>query len=270
MCEQQKGKGAMTNYSRRTMLALAAVGAGFAVAGRSGSARADDLNVLTCSSIPSTADPDVIKVVYEVGVKLHVSDRVMLAGFEAGWVESHMNNLPCGDSDSLGVFQQRPSQGWGTPEQIMNVAFASNSFFTQAITVAANNPGWTAGQVAQGVQRSAFPDRYDAAQATARDLIERARALVQPPAPRGGAGAVFENGRYHVFGISPGGVLYQNTWNSGWSGWQSLGGTVAGTPAVTYHSGRFDVFAESPSGVMYQKTYNGSWGSWRSLGGSFG
>ena len=139
-----------------------------------------DASLLECSSIPSTADPNVLKTVYEVGTGLGASDKVMLAGFEAGWVESHMNNLPCGDRDSLGVFQQRPSQGWGTPEQILNVAFASNSFFTRAIPVAASNPGFTAGQVAQAVQRSAFPSRYDAAEATARALIEQARELARP------------------------------------------------------------------------------------------
>jgi hypothetical protein len=62
----------------------------------------------------------------------------------------------------------------------MDVAYASNSFFTRAIPLAAANPGWSAGQVAQGVQRSAFPGRYDAAQATALALIERARHLVTP------------------------------------------------------------------------------------------
>ncbi|MEV0648312.1 peptidoglycan-binding protein [Phytomonospora sp. NPDC050363] len=128
-------------------------------------------------SVPPGADPNVLVGVYRVATGLGVDDRVLLAGFEAGWVESRMNNLPCGDRDSLGVFQQRPSQGWGTPEQIMNVSFASNSFFTRAINVAAAHPSWTAGQVAQAVQVSAFPDRYDAAEATARALIEQARGL---------------------------------------------------------------------------------------------
>jgi hypothetical protein len=165
------------------VLAVASAGAGLAAVGLARPGRAGDVGVAACDSIPPTADPNVIKVVYQVGTGLGADGRVMLAGFEAGWVESHMNNLPCGDSDSLGVFQQRPSQGWGIPEQIMNVAYAANSFFTRAITVAANHPGWTAGQVAQGVQRSAFPDRYDAAQAIAQQLIERARDLVAPPQP---------------------------------------------------------------------------------------
>ncbi|OLO35822.1 peptidoglycan-binding protein [Streptomyces sp. MNU77] len=129
-------------------------------------------------TVPSDPDPEALKVVYRTAVGLGVDDRVLLAGFEAGVVESNMNNLDCGDRDSLGVFQQRPSQGWGTPEQIMDVSYASNAFFTPAIRVAANNPGMTAGQVAQAVQVSAYPDRYDAVEGVARDLIERAKELV--------------------------------------------------------------------------------------------
>ncbi|MFG3532997.1 peptidoglycan-binding protein [Streptomyces sp. NPDC047917] len=125
-------------------------------------------------AVPDEPDPEVLKAVYWTGVELGVSEKVLLAGFEAGVVESNMNNLDCGDRDSLGVFQQRPSQGWGTPEQIMDVSYASNAFFTPAIQVAADNPGLSAGQVAQTVQVSAYPDRYDAVEGTARELIERA------------------------------------------------------------------------------------------------
>ncbi|GAB1515120.1 peptidoglycan-binding domain-containing protein [Actinophytocola sp. KF-1] len=128
--------------------------------------------------VPGQPDLDVARVVHRAGTELGVGDRVMLAGFETGLVESHMHNLPCGDRDSLGVFQQRPSRGWGTPEQVVDVAYASHSFFTRAVTVAAAHPDWSAGQVAQAVQVSAFPDRYDAAEAAARDLIGRVRAAL--------------------------------------------------------------------------------------------
>ncbi|WP_245996893.1 peptidoglycan-binding domain-containing protein [Streptomyces armeniacus] len=128
-------------------------------------------------TVPSEPDPEVLRVVYRVATELGADDRVLLAGFEAGVVESNMNNLDCGDRDSLGVFQQRPSQGWGTPEQIMDVSFASNSFFTRAIDAAAANPGATAGEVAQLVQVSAYPDRYDEVEGTALELIEQAKGM---------------------------------------------------------------------------------------------
>lgn len=126
--------------------------------------------------VPGEPDLEVAEIVHRTGTGLGADDRVILAGFETGLVESNMHNLPCGDRDSLGVFQQRPSQGWGTPVQVVDVAYASNSFFTRAITVAAAHPDWSAGQVAQAVQVSAFPDRYDAAEPAARALIARVEA----------------------------------------------------------------------------------------------
>jgi hypothetical protein len=47
-----------------------------------------------CDSIPSDRDLAVTQTVHQVGVNMGASPKVMLAGFEAGWVESHMNNLP--------------------------------------------------------------------------------------------------------------------------------------------------------------------------------
>ncbi|MGW7289731.1 FG-GAP repeat domain-containing protein [Streptomyces sp. NPDC054847] len=101
----------------------------------------------------------------------------MLAAFEAGWVESHMNNLACGDKDSIGVFQQRPSYGWGTVEQIMDPWYAATQFITRAIESDRANPGFTAGQLAQSVQRSAYPDRYDDAELKARALLAEAERM---------------------------------------------------------------------------------------------
>jgi murein DD-endopeptidase MepM/ murein hydrolase activator NlpD len=73
---------------------------------------------------------------------------------ESGW-----RNLPYGDSDSLGLFQQRPSQGWGTPEQILDPVYAAGKFYDALDRV----PGWQQMPVtvaAQAVQRSKYPDAY--------------------------------------------------------------------------------------------------------------
>jgi hypothetical protein len=131
---------------------------------------------LDCPSIPSERDLAVTQVVHQVGNDLGASEKVMLAGFEAGWVESHMNNLPCGDADSLGVFQQRPSQGWGTPEQIMDVTYAATQFFNQAIHNEPLYPDYTAGLLAQSVQRSCCPERYDQAEGKAQEMLGEVRA----------------------------------------------------------------------------------------------
>ncbi|KAA2261528.1 hypothetical protein F0L68_17305 [Solihabitans fulvus] len=74
-------------------------------------------------------------------------------------VESTLRNLDYGDRDSLGLFQQRPSQGWGTREQILDPVYATNKFLDVLVHV----PDWyyrPLGEDAQAVQRSAFPERY--------------------------------------------------------------------------------------------------------------
>lgn len=73
--------------------------------------------------------------------------------------ESKLRNLRYGHADSLGLFQQRPSQGWGTAEEVMDPVHASNAFYDALVQV----EGWETGivtEVAQEVQRSAFPDAY--------------------------------------------------------------------------------------------------------------
>ncbi|QRV83445.1 carbohydrate-binding domain protein [Ceratobasidium sp. AG-Ba] len=131
-----------------------------------------------CAVIPSTANAAVRDQVYRITQSRAVTAKVLLSTFETAWIESHVNNLNCGDQDSIGVFQQRPSQGWGSYDQIMNVDYSTNKYLDQAIVNDRNNPGYTAGQLAQSVQRSEFPDRYDQAQSTAQDLINKARASV--------------------------------------------------------------------------------------------
>jgi len=73
--------------------------------------------------------------------------------------ESKLRNIDYGDRDSVGLFQQRPSQGWGTVEQIMDPVYSTNAFYDVLVTV----EGWESKAVtvaAQDVQRSAFPDAY--------------------------------------------------------------------------------------------------------------
>ncbi|MFC0581396.1 hypothetical protein [Micrococcoides hystricis] len=92
--------------------------------------------------------------------------------------ESKLRNIGYGDTvgpDSRGLFQQRPSQGWGTEEQIMDPWYAANRFYQELETV----PGYrdlSVTEAAQAVQRSAYPDAYakheDVAAAFARALTE--------------------------------------------------------------------------------------------------
>lgn len=82
--------------------------------------------------------------------------------------ESSLRNIDYGDRDSVGLFQQRPSQGWGTVEQIMDPWYSAGKFYDHLVEV----DGWQSGDlndVAQKVQRSGVPDGY-------RKHIEAAKA----------------------------------------------------------------------------------------------
>jgi cell wall-associated NlpC family hydrolase len=80
-------------------------------------------------------------------------------GLIASMTESNLTNDSGGDRDSAGLFQMRPSQGWGTYAQVTDPTFAINEFFQRMVQVS----GWESmdpGDVAQAVEESAYPDRY--------------------------------------------------------------------------------------------------------------
>jgi hypothetical protein len=115
-------------------------------------------------------DPQVGAAICQVLDRYNAPPKVQLAAFEAAIVESGVHNLNYGDRDSLGVYQQRPSAGWGTPAQILDPVFAATQFITRAIRA---NGSQSAGQLAQDVQISAFPDRYDGVAVQAAGLLQR-------------------------------------------------------------------------------------------------
>lgn len=86
-------------------------------------------------------------------------DRALTIAYATALQESDLANLPYGDLDSVGVFQQRPSEGWGTARQIENPVYASNRFFAALAAV----PGYLhmpIYQAAQAVQHSADGQAY--------------------------------------------------------------------------------------------------------------
>jgi hypothetical protein len=112
-------------------------------------------------------DPKAARAICSVARGLGASDKVILAAYEAAIVESGVHSLPFGDLDSIGLFQQRDS--WGTYAQRMDPVWASQQFISRAIRQ--NEPWMTAGQLAQDVQVSAFPERYDQRRGQALSLI---------------------------------------------------------------------------------------------------
>jgi len=93
--------------------------------------------------------------------------------------ESRLQNIGYGDADSLGLFQQRPSMGWGTQDQLMTPSYAADSFLTALQHEQASNPGWAKQplwSVAQSVQKSADPTAYAKWESQAADLVKQAVA----------------------------------------------------------------------------------------------
>lgn len=112
------------------------------------------------------ASGNVIRLALAQARRMAASFKVALALIEAGIVESGLRNLNYGDRDSLGFLQQRPSQGWLHP---MNISYAAWDFLRRAIPIQGRYG--TAGMLAQAVQRSAFPARYDQQQARALGIL---------------------------------------------------------------------------------------------------
>jgi hypothetical protein len=89
--------------------------------------------------------------------------------------ESTLENINYGTSDSLGLFQQRPSCGWGTAAQITDPAYAARAFLTALHKYQATDPQWASQplwQSAQGVQASGYPTAYAKWEAQAANIVQ--------------------------------------------------------------------------------------------------
>lgn len=126
--------------------------------------------------------------IVNTGKSLAIPEQGQVIALMAALAESTLVNLDYGDRDSLGLFQQRPSTGWGTPEQIMDPVLSSKAFYGLADHT--TNPGlvdisgWESmspGEAAQAVQRSAVPDGYDRWEPDARLLVATINGTAPPP-----------------------------------------------------------------------------------------
>jgi len=164
----------------------------------------------------------------------------MQATFETCMQETRCHNLNCGDQDSLGAFQQRPSMGWGSPEQLQDVTYATNAFLAQAIPLAAASPGASPDQIAQGVQRAELGNLYAQHLDTANRLIQQAADATgvawngvnpsgggqspPPPPPSGGGGS----GGCQQYTANPGDYCYLIAQNHG----VDVGAFISWNPSI--------------------------------------
>jgi hypothetical protein len=127
------------------------------------------------AAAPSVAGLDAeqianARIIIQVGRQLGVPDKGIAIALGTAMQESWIRNLDWGDRDSLGLFQQRPSTGWGTASQVRDPYRAARAFYGGPSDPNGNRtrglldiPGWqnlSFAQAAQAVQISAYPDRY--------------------------------------------------------------------------------------------------------------
>ncbi|WP_195911095.1 hypothetical protein [Streptomyces kaniharaensis] len=165
------------------LLALALVG-GLAVAGLwwfgFQQTEAEGCSVKTSTGegtleIPQAANAATIAAVAR---SRGLPDRATAISLATAMQESKLRNLAGGDRDSIGLFQQRPSMGWGTPQQIADPVYATNKFLDGLVKV----PGYTRlplTDAAQAVQKSGYPQAY-AKHETKATLLTSALAGREP------------------------------------------------------------------------------------------
>ncbi|WP_406065457.1 hypothetical protein [Micromonospora sp. NBC_00860] len=120
------------------------------------------------------AQMDNAKIIVDVGLEMKMPRRALVVALSTAMQESNLYNLASdvlpesaeypnqgsgSDHDSVGLFQQRPSSGWGTVAQLMRPSYAARAFYTALNEI----PGWQDMSVtaaAQAVQISAYPDAY--------------------------------------------------------------------------------------------------------------
>lgn len=104
-----------------------------------------------------------------IGIQRALPPRATTIAIATAFQESKLHNIDYGDRDSVGLFQQRPSQGWGTVQQILDPHYSIGKFYDALIKI----KGYQSMKItvaAQKVQRSAFGGAYAQHEEYARAL----------------------------------------------------------------------------------------------------
>ncbi|GAA3648768.1 hypothetical protein GCM10022202_05450 [Microbacterium marinilacus] len=140
------------------------------IAASTASTPSDEDPSLQRSTVLDAEQSENASLIIRVGREIGASDRAIAIALATAMVESGIRNLDYGDRDSLGLFQQRPSAGWGTADQVRDRERATRVFFGGEHNPNKGNTrglydiaGWESMEftdAAQAVQISAFPNRY--------------------------------------------------------------------------------------------------------------
>lgn len=146
-----------------------------------------------------------ISRVLQVGISRRANHKVLVSSIMTIIQEATAKNLSGGDLDSVGLFQQRNT--WGTFKQRHNPEFAAGLYFDRAIPTNKSQPNLSASDLAQSVQRSAFPKAYAQWKAEAEAAVKAFRADDVK------SNAVQKQSPYFFMRGAPAGDKSENTWD---------------------------------------------------------
>jgi hypothetical protein len=164
-------------------------------------------------------------IIINIGRRRQVPTRAIAVALVAAMAESSLINRPDGHLDSVGLFQMRPSMGWGDPKDLFKPEYATNTFYDRLLKI----PDWekkTIGLAAQAVERSAFPDRYAGFEPDAIAFLQEAGLNADQATP--GDASQCSTGDSAVFTRAA-------TWLTAWAG-----GPVPYSMVDTYNGYRRD------------------------------
>jgi hypothetical protein len=108
-------------------------------------------------------------IITGISVRRGLPPRAASIALATAYQETGIRNLDYGDRDSVGLFQQRPSQGWGTKKQLMDPYYATGKFYNALVKID-NWENADITDVAQKIQFSGYPEAYRDHEADARIL----------------------------------------------------------------------------------------------------
>lgn len=139
------------------------------------------------TSMPTGNAHDNAMTIIKVAKAMGISKRGAIIGIATAEQESGLINLHSGDRDSQGLFQQRPSQGWGTVAEVTNPEHSARKFFESLKGLDYNKLPLTV--AAQKVQRSAYPNAYAKWEDTATGIVNGSHVYGDGPGRAGASAA---------------------------------------------------------------------------------
>jgi len=171
--------------------------------------------------------------------------------------ESTLRNLNYGDRDSQGLFQQRPSQGWGSPAQVTDPVYSSNKFYDGLAGLPGGGSGMSQTQAAQRVQKSAYPDAYAKWMPMANSFAQANGGAGGAPPPGETAGGLPGPGDLPPGGQQPGQPPAEGQ-PPGGAGQPPAGQGGGGEEVPKYAYGLFNTMFSAPAFINQMSTVLGA------------